>query len=739
MAATATSSFLNSIGVNTHMSFFDRTWADQDAVLNALAYTGITNVRDGAPYEATLGIYERMADAGIKFDLLINGPTIDPAKDIAFAAQLEASRPGSVAFIEGPNEVNLFNTTYNGVALKSHIALARDIQQEIYDEVTSNAHLDNTSIISFSIGGAGPWEAAATIGDYDQLTDYSNWHIYYPNGTQPYDLIQEQIGWAGVLNSDTLIFTETGYSTGYLASGNLGVDDLTQAKQIVNLLFDSYSSGVEKTYLYDLMDEFVNPAATDHEGNFGIFNGDGSPKLAATAIHNLNEILADNGDGNFNTSDLDYTLSNMPADAHSFLMQKSDGTFELAIWGEADSWDETNNTSFSIPDTNVTVNLAEAATVNIYDPLVGENAIRTLTDVTAFDVGISDHAMIVEILAGGGNPPVPELQVIETPVEPPVETPVVDVPVTETPVAETPVEPTPIGSEEPESPIEVPPADDTVHAHHFVTGNGERTLGIAESDLTVTHDTTATLTFEDAYAGYQNTFGVYSIGSDGEIGDVHVAWKNLNAAHSGDTFDFDVMAGDDIGLFLISDGNQRNDFGDLDLDSGTLSFIFNYHQDGERPANIHDDGDRVSLVYQDGDGGEDIVINGDVLHGNGVDGTSLNADGDIHVMAAASDDGSELMIGFEDMLNGDRDYEDANFSLHLAPTTGAQPVDLAGIVEDQDDLTAAITDFIQSTGPGTVGAVASSQTNLQAQSEIYTPAVAPESDLHTLLSQANAA
>lgn len=51
------------------------------------------------------------------------------------------------------------------------------------------------------------------------------------------------------------------------------------------------------TYLYELFDRDSSASNTNPEANFGLFNSDGTPKLAATAIHNLTTILADDGKG----------------------------------------------------------------------------------------------------------------------------------------------------------------------------------------------------------------------------------------------------------------------------------------------------------------------------------------------------------------------------------------------------------------------------------------------------------
>ena len=58
-----------------------------------------------------------------------------------------------------------------------------------------------------------------------------------------------------------------------------------------------------------------------------------TPKASATYVHNLTSILADTS-SNFGSSPLSYSISNEPATVHDLLLQKSDGTYALAVWGD---------------------------------------------------------------------------------------------------------------------------------------------------------------------------------------------------------------------------------------------------------------------------------------------------------------------------------------------------------------------------------------------------------------------
>jgi hypothetical protein len=121
------------------------------------------------------------------------------------------------------------------------------------------------------------------------------------------------------------------------------------------------------------------------QGYWGLFHTDYTPKLSATYLHNLTAILADNV--TFAPSSLNYSIPNEPATVHDLLIQKSTGTFELAVWDERVSGTDT-----------VTVNLGRRfSTVAIYDPTLGSSPTQSLKNVSSVQLTLSDHPMIIEI------------------------------------------------------------------------------------------------------------------------------------------------------------------------------------------------------------------------------------------------------------------------------------------------------------------------------------------------------
>ena len=89
-------------------------------------------------------------------------------------------------------------------------------------------------------------------------------------------------------------------------------------------------------------------------------------------LHNLTTILADNSSG-FTPGKVNYFIPNEPATVHDMLMEKSNGTYELAVWGEQVSGSN-----------NITVNLGTTyPSVKVYDPTVSVPPIQTFANASS--------------------------------------------------------------------------------------------------------------------------------------------------------------------------------------------------------------------------------------------------------------------------------------------------------------------------------------------------------------------
>jgi serralysin len=392
--------FANSIGINTHLDFNVTAYNNVSVVESALTYLGVRQVRDAMQFPSSAALFGEVAAAtGVKYDLfLAPGSEADLAGELRNLQQLPAS---DIQLIEGRNEADLYGPGFQqGIA--DQVTLYQFVQQ----------NLPGIPVIQESFAGLPDYGNA---GDQSAYADYGNAHTYFGTGNNP------ALGnWIGVLNADALeatpgkpvIITEAGYYTTGSTTDPHSVDVAVQAKYTLDLVFDSFQVGDVKTYLYELLDQKSSDGSS--EDNFGLFYSDGTPKPAATAIRDLLTLLADPGSSasSFPQGSMTYSLSGLPSGGNSFLMEKSDGSYWLAVWDDTRLSGPVTPTDITIPPVPVSINFGFTANIEVFDPLNGTTVIQTADGVTNVTISLPDHPVLVEILPVSGSTTAP-------PVDPP--------------------------------------------------------------------------------------------------------------------------------------------------------------------------------------------------------------------------------------------------------------------------------------------------------------------------------
>ena len=181
--AVRANDFLNSIGVNTHISEgVDST----PNVIPALSYIGARSIREGGRIPSLLiSIYQA---TGAKVCMLPWGGNI--ATTIAQLEQLAAA--GALLAAEGPNEPNNFPITYGGKTSGYNTTFmpAAMFQRDLYKAVKSDPKLKGTPVFhSSEAGGAEPDNVGlqfltipngtrAAMPDGTKYADFANTHNY---------------------------------------------------------------------------------------------------------------------------------------------------------------------------------------------------------------------------------------------------------------------------------------------------------------------------------------------------------------------------------------------------------------------------------------------------------------------------------------------------------------------------------------------------------------------------------
>lgn len=415
--AVKASDFLNSLGVCTHITQGE----DKPAkVAECLKYLGIRAIRDDGStnpqvLQRFIDVYRTSRARTVL--LPING---NVAASLAEYETLAAA--GALLAADGPNEPNNWRVTYKGEtsSTKTSLPIAR-FQADLYAAVKANPKLAGIPVFHSSEAGGSqpdncglqyltiPRGAGCLMPDGTKFADYANVHNYVcdhlkgitedniawnaedPTLKGKWDGLYAEYGhtwWGKGFNGYSpaqlaalpRVTTETGWSTRAGVGGHShAISEEEQGKLFVNLYLAAFKRGWTYTFIYMLHD-------SPSQGAWGLVHGDYSPKASATYFHNLTTILADPS-SNFTPRQLNYTIVDQPTTVHDLLIEKSDGTLELAVWGErAKGFDD------------VTVKLGTVqASVKIYDPTLGSVPIRTLANVSSVPLTLSDHALIIEI------------------------------------------------------------------------------------------------------------------------------------------------------------------------------------------------------------------------------------------------------------------------------------------------------------------------------------------------------
>jgi hypothetical protein len=412
-AAVKAADFLNSIGTLSAISVRGESL---QKTIECAKYLGIRWLRAGIEGDVPLQQFiELHRQAGLRFSWGFGSGSADLAKLIQTARQIEAA--GALLAFEGPNEPNNWGITYQGQAGGRNLTWmpVAKLMHDLCQTVGNDPALKSYPVWSISEGGAEtdnvglqfltiPQGADTVMPAGTKFGDYANVHnyIYHPNSSGvednktwnaadptsacKVDGLYGEYGstWAhhypGYSGADLLtlprVTTETGTTVG---------DAITEEIQALNLMsmyLDQFKRGWSYTAVYLLRDR------VDEGGNqkFGFYRPDYTPRKAAVYLHNLTTILADRGFLE-KPGKLDYSIPGEPATMHDLLLQRSDGAFELLVWGERLKGSD-----------DVSVNLGGTrSSVKVYDPTIATSPAQTLTNVRSVPLSLSDHPMIVEV------------------------------------------------------------------------------------------------------------------------------------------------------------------------------------------------------------------------------------------------------------------------------------------------------------------------------------------------------
>jgi hypothetical protein len=390
--AQSADAFVSSVGVNVHLHYTDTPYGDFPSVERALKDLGVHHIRDALLGTSWQPYYDRLNDlgrSGIK-GIFVTNPKENDALLVAFPGRVPESFEG----YEAPNE-------YDASRDPDWAATANTFTERLHDTVKSDPKTSRFLIIGPSLTQPGSFPKVAASAPF---FDYANLHNYFGGrnpgtsgwggggyGSINWNLNLAQQAWPGA----PIMTTETGYLTD--VNKTQGVPEEVAGKYLPRLLLEQWQHGIQRTYIYQLMD--MGNENKFNDNSFGLLHSDFSPKPGYNAIQNVIRLLSDPGPA-FRTKELEYSLSGDVTGVQHALFEKRDGTFFLVLWIEKPNYDVDGKKLLTVAAHSLTVQTTNRMTLNLYS--LDENGfMHTL----AMGVGqtatlnVDDKVTILELLA----------------------------------------------------------------------------------------------------------------------------------------------------------------------------------------------------------------------------------------------------------------------------------------------------------------------------------------------------
>lgn len=317
---------VDSIGVVVHFNHVDTAYGRQGELIARLRELGVRHIGDAMPSpDEPLGAGLRAAGAaGIRASLGTGDIDRDPSLAVADALTV-LGRDGIEAF-QGPNEVDASGEPDWPAKVSAYMP-------KLVDAVRRQAA---------GVPVIGP-SLVSTLGRRllpADLPGLYNTHPY-PGGKPPETVLQEKLRERPSTARDrAVVFSETGYHNALAATtGGPPASEEATAVYLPRLLVTAFGAGVQRTFVYELVDGKPDPALVDPEQHFGLLRNDLSAKPAFTAIQTLIAALrASPGESQPRQLRWDLRVRG-EGKVERLTLARRDGSRVIALWRPVSVWD----------------------------------------------------------------------------------------------------------------------------------------------------------------------------------------------------------------------------------------------------------------------------------------------------------------------------------------------------------------------------------------------------------------
>jgi hypothetical protein len=395
--------FRDSVGVTTHPTYFDTPYGRWDEVVARLRELGVAHMRSGVYASDSAGWNARhwgdlaaLANAGIRLHLVVNrdcadARTMDPCLDVV-RSQLP---PGAVDFLEWDDEADLEGGTSWAPRLAAW-------GRELYAKVKADPQLGAIPVVGPALTRFG---SPVLLGDQSAFLDRGSIHPYTGARSPGPGLLEaERQHIRPVSGAKTVLATESGFHTSPQASGpgQPPTDEATAAVYTVRTVLEHYLSGLPRTYVYELVDEFDDRARP--EANYGLLHHDFSPKPAFTALKNMLAMAGTAAPATL--TPLQFRVTGDTGDLRQLALQQADRTYLLVLWRTASVWDRDERRPLGVSPRSFSVEVPGAVSLARGNPLAGPALTAGALSGGRFTQSVGAHPVVLRLgIAPGGQPP----------------------------------------------------------------------------------------------------------------------------------------------------------------------------------------------------------------------------------------------------------------------------------------------------------------------------------------------
>jgi hypothetical protein len=390
-------SFVDSIGINTHLYYGDTTYYQkyQEVVKPKLSELGVRHIRDGGTRNLN-GYLDRLRELknnGISATLIFDPRGGTPEQGLVLVKELG----NIVEAVEGPNEYDLSGDN-------NWVQVLHQYVERLHQLIKSDAQTSALPVLGPSLTSS---EAYFAMGNISNFVDYGVLHNYF-SGRHPGTLGWGANGYGSIAYGINLaskyapgkpiITTETGYHNAInTQEEHLAVPESVAEKYIPRMFLEQFNHGIKRTFGYELIDLQSNPKRDISGLEFGLLRNNGEVKPSFVSLKALIQLLKDPEGSQFSPGTLNYGFIGNTSNLHHTLLQKSNGNFYLVLWQEVSGFDVNSKKAIVVPSQKIELVLAQTfAQAKIYSLADSAKPGKQVMNPKQFSLNVSDRPLIIE-------------------------------------------------------------------------------------------------------------------------------------------------------------------------------------------------------------------------------------------------------------------------------------------------------------------------------------------------------